>query len=457
MMLLSQERRVWRVAVGSASSPISIVRILLLVAAVIGGAVGTFVWKDPVHGILRGAGNPLSVLAFSYWALFMSGAATQNKPANACLVPGLTRSVRRATVMTWMMTMAPVACISFVHPQGWMVLLSGSVFVTAFGLYRAGCERFAIVAALAAAAYFWMPAHPLLGDSVLAFACAASLLFAAWALQRALPQGGDRHFAMLEKRARAQALDTMDSTTQSARSDGKRRRVYGMFLRRDVSARDSDKLLMHVLGPNNYSVLFVEACAGVGLLAATGAMHLLGMWPEVEELARLLGISLLAGLGFSWYRFAAGILAAGSEQALVRMAPGMPSAARLNRALGKRILRTCALEWLGAAMLVGGAFVLWNIPAFGFMIAAAFSLAILPLVSLSLGDYSGKSSYRYDGVVVSTLMCLITAFVSVFWVDSVTVWLALMASILALSLACIGMRWSAMMAAPPAFPALRMA
>ena len=457
MTILAQERRVWRIALGASPTPLSIITIVLLVAAAIGAAVGIFVWKDLAHGILRGAGNPLSALAAIHWALFMSGAAAQNKPANACLVPRMTCSVRRAAVLAWALTLVPFVCISLVHPQGWMVLLSASVFITAFGLYRAGRERFAALAALAAVVYVWLPGQGWIGAGLLAAGGAASLLFAAWALERAFPRGGDRHFAMLDKQARAQALDTMHGTAQLSRQGGKRHRLYGIFLRRDLAAKDNMTLLMHTLGPNIQAPLFMLAVAFLGALAAISVMRLPAMAFRPEELARLFCITLLIGVAFSWYRFATGILAAGAEQALVRMAPAMPPAPRLNRMLGRRILRTCALEWLGAIVLMGGALLVLNISLSGFMMAAAFGAAILPLVSLSLGDYSGKSRFSFDGVIVATFLCLLVAFVSIFWVHSIAVWLALMASILGLSAACISIRWHCMIAAPPALPALRLA
>lgn len=456
MTMLAQERRVWRLALAASPTPLSIITIVLIIAAAIGAAVGIFVWKDLFHGILRGAGNPLSALAAIHWALFMSGAAAQNKPANARLVPGMTRSVRRAAVLAWMVTMAPFAGIGLVHPQGAMVVLSASVLVTAFGLYRAGCERFAALAVLAGIVYLWLPGQAVISEGVLAACGAASLLFAAWALERAFPRGGDRHFAMLDKQLRAQALDTMDGTAQMARKGAQRRGLYGVILRHDLAARDSMKLLMHGLGPNFQAPLLRLAMAGLAALTGIGVVRLAGLASQPDELARLFCITLLIGVVFSWYRFAAGILGAGSEQALVRMAPAMPRAPRLNRLLGKRILQACALEWLGAVVLMGGALLVLSISESGFMMAAAFGAAILPLVSLSLGDYSGKSRFSFDGVIVATFLCLLVAFVSIFWVHSIAVWLALMASILGLAAACISIRWHCMIAAPPALPALRL-
>lgn len=459
MISASISRRIWHDAVGELTGATLTVIAFLLFATAVGGFVGVAIFKSLPLGILRGAGNPLAMLAFLYWTFFMSGAAAQNKPANACLVPGLTRRVRQTAVLAWLLTMAPFAAVSVAHPQGWLMLLSASVGVTAFGLYRAGCESFLWLAIAAAALYLLQPNLGFIGDAVLAAACLVSVLFAAWALARAFPKGGERHFAMLDKHAKALARDRSDTSDQLARRSGKQRFLYSWVLRRDIGTGHRGRLLMHVLGPgaNRMLLLLPVTALALAVFGVTAAMHAMGYWPNFEKIARQSFGPLLVGVPVYWYRFAAAIRGSGPEQALARLAPRLPPATRLNRELALQILMTCALEWIAVAALALGTLVLWDAPALSFRVTPAFLLAMLPVLGIGLADYSGKLTYRFAAEVAAAVVCAFIAMFTIFYGLNTPVWLALMALILCIAAVAIRAKWRAMLASPPAFPAGRIA
>lgn len=459
MMALSMSRRIWRVALGENSIFMNIMLVLLLIAAAVGGVVGISMAGNVPVGLLRGAGNPLSVLAVWYWALFMSGAAAQNKPANACLVPGLTGHVRRTAALAWLLAMIPIGAVSWAHPQGWLVLLSGSVGVTAFGLYRAGDAKFSSVAAVSLIVYSMVPAPLNLDPALMAAACLLSLAFAAWSLYRAFPQGGERHHAMLGKHEMVRAMDTMEGSTAVARSAGKKRSVYNFMLRRELASGDRGHLLLHVLGPstNRLAMLGVIVAVAAGIAASVPLMAILGLDLKLARSPNGAFSPALCVLALSWYRFVTAMRLSAGEQAIARLVPGLPAALELNRELGRQIFTICIREWGLAGLLMAGLLALWNAPVDHYMVLAGFLAAVLPMTAMGLADHSGKYRQVIVSYVLLVAFLLVLAFIAIFWTDRLPVWTGLMATILGIAIASMVSDWRTMMAAPPAFPAGRMA
>lgn len=460
MKRLSVWRAIWLTGLRSQRPFVDAATYVFLFVAVVGAFGGGFASKGSLGGILQGAALPLIIIAAIYWPIFVSGAATHNKPANACLVPSLNRRVRETVALAWLLTMLPFATISYFHPQGLSLLLFSSVSVTATGLYRSGRHRFLGLAAVAFAAFLWEPDLSWLGVGPLAASVALSVGFAAWACKKAFPRGGDRHWAMLDQHASAMARDEIEGSVRLSRSGKARRPVYAFLLRRDLAAKGSRRhLLMHVAGPvaHRMATLLPILVAAACIVLAKPALHALGLSPNMAKVARLTIMSLIVGVPVGWYMIALSIVNSSAEQAIVRLAPGLPGAARLNRELGGQMLSTCVLQWGAVAVLAFGALWMWGQPASSFMTCAGFLGAMLGMAGMALRDYSGKTTQYLGSHIVLLLCSCVLAFVAMFFTEKSYAWTVMMAFIYGASVANITSNWHAMMAAPPAFPAGRLA
>jgi hypothetical protein len=432
----------------------------LLIAALLMGLVVASVSKSLLTGISV-ACVPLGLLAICYWAKFVTGAALFNRPDQACLVPLLNDRVRHTAVLAWLLTMLPMIVACWLNDETVLALLAASLGVTAFGLYRAGRGLVHLtVALLALALYVWPHGHGTLATPLLAAAGLASLLLVGWALPVAFPRGGELHWAMLDKHAAAQALDTTEGTVALLRSGGTRAPVYAMFLRRDLARASARRdVWLHVLDRNaqRWSFALPLVAATAVLLALEPLLGATGGAPDMMEVMSRIASGVLVFMGYWWSRFWFCMRGSSTEQALVRLSPGAPRASKINRALGQVVLSSSLAEWCALFVLALGIALLWGGSITALRVIAAFMCALLSAVGVSLANYSNSGNDGLASQLMMTALNFFIALVSAFWAKNSLVWTVLMALILVISICTIRSRWRAMMAAPVAFPAGRLA
>ena len=462
MTTLHQCGRIWHDAVfdPEGDGMVAATTGMLLLASV-ASIICVFKMTSIPVGLGYGAGVPLSMLGVFAWFRFMMGVASQNSPANACLVPSLNRRVRLTAALAWCVTMVPFAAVGYATPDGMVFVLAASVALISIALYCAGRTMFAV----GAAAAFWIM---LFGEGTLFMAgsphrtlvlpglLVLSLCFGAYALRAAFPAGGKRHWEMLDNFAEIRNLNVFSISGQWQQA-GKRRRVHALIFRRDVAAPELRRhLLLHVLGPDSNRLAFAlpfMLCLLVLIVAKPVADSF--NFPSFFK-GTVYGMASMALIS-TWVRHYQGMWVTGTEQSLVKLAPGMPAAPLLNRELARQILQACLRDWaaFGIVGLVG--ITVWTGETSHYQVLVALLGATLIGVSLSLGDYSSKSGFPIAMLVVGLSINLLVFILSLFYTKDLVVWSCLVAAMLLQSICVIRMRWQSMASAPVAFPAGRMA
>ncbi|GAB3368360.1 hypothetical protein [Massilia agri] len=209
------------------------------------------------------------------------------------------------------------------------------------------------------------------------------------------PEAGERHWRMVARRARMADLAVNPGMRVDKALGPRSRRWYAAMLRRDNARRDSRSLLLHALG-NTHHV--DDLAMGLGVLSAV--VFALGTfigWRVGAEV--VLGIGWLFACSLLAVPFAISLrmsqlvaLRAG-EQALVRLAPAMPSTAPdFNRHFALALLRHGFTGWAlatAAALLVG---VLAGTTRDSLVSLACVCCLMLPMVAAPLRDYAKRGS-----------------------------------------------------------------
>lgn len=433
----------WRAGMGRNWPSWIILGAALLLAAIFLATTG-----DMRKAIGIGAAIPLAMLAFFWWFVLLISVIEQNH-ALARLVPDLrARSAR---------TLAGVALLGATF-FGVLFWIGGIPFVTA---WLTAC---AIAAAtLCVLAYF-------------------SIVISAYLLGLAAHKWGGVDFAALlqlvsydAKAAASLAIIALAAIVafrrlmrEAGRQGGKLTGLFqqglGTAFALPVAARsaragaDTGTLLLHGLGPRMHASLtglvtpFVFTGCGLGLLAASSldvswkAMRFpIACMPLILQAAALFVV-------FNAMRFVP------REQALLRLAPLAPAAPMLNAVLGRALLRRFLLQWaVTSAMALAILALLGTGPGDLLRFASLYCLPLLAGTAL-LHDYA---RWRVTSVGLQLAATALVAFTLIMLLLAMTrkyhpaAWLAMGVASVALSMLLARLRWHAMLAAPPAFPAGR--
>lgn len=466
MSTLHQCGRIWHDAVFDPEGDgMALMGFSMLALASLASMVCVFAMKSVPVGLGYGAGVPLGMFGVFAWFRFMMGAASQNSPASACLVPSLNRRVRLTAALAWCITMLPFAAIGYASPDGLVLVLAASIALTSMALACAGRSMFAACAVAA----FWTMVN---GEGMLFLAnyphrtlvllglFLLSLCFGAYAVQAAFPVGGKRHWEMLDKHAELRNMDAFSLSGQWQRT-GKRRRMHALIFGRDVATPALRRhLLLHVLGPDSNRLAFALPFT-LCLLALVVAK------PVVDALdfsdfftgsvfgmaVSMTGIALIA----TWVRHYNGMWATGAEQSLVRLAPGTPAAPVLNRELARQVLQACLRDWAAFGVVCFVGITVWTGDTNHYQVLAALLASSLIGVSMSLGDYSSKAGFPIAMLVVAISVNFLVFILSLAFIKDLVVWSCLVAAMLLQSIFIVRARWQSMVNAPVAFPAGRTA
>lgn len=408
------------------------------------------------------------------WMLyFVPGAVKLNTPVNARLVPRLRRRLIELTALVWLVAIVSSALVvqgTKLSPA--LVSLGTGTWIAAYGLGQSGNRAGAWVQFGA-----WMlvvfnehlPAGlvaQLKSGTGFAVAACLMLAFGALALQWMFLDGGERHYAARE----AQILQAEKLTAAGQFKERKQHRVgaslYDWVLRRDSLARDSGRLLGHLLGARNHWVYRALAMAGILAVgvAAVGLLKVFGSL-ELQEMTRNTGWAgaalLMLGALFDCERRNVRLKDTASEQALMRLVPPLPSGApAFNRRLAGTLLRVGLLEWAMLAATVQCLGLLSGASPADLGMQACLCCLTLPVVAANLRDHAhraGLLGWRLlCGFVLSTCTSVaVGAAANTAFGLPVLAGAALASIVIAIALVARGFQRAAM--APYAFPAGRLA
>lgn len=402
--LLKDYWLVWRMAISSRSrADVLILGLTAFLTLLVGFLV--MIMKDDVM-LATGAALRVAVGgAMMGWLLyFVPGAVKLNTPAVARLVPRLRRRLIESTVLAWICVIAFATLVSLgtkLSPA--LVLLATGTWIAAYGLGQSGHRAGTwMQVGFASVFFFSRSLPPALVDGIqhgagFAIAFLLMLAFAAYALQHMFMNGGERHYVAREAQALQLERMSVDGQFRDRRQSRFDASLYRWILARDSAARDSGRLLVHLMGARNHWVnraivlVSILALAGVALLVMRNAAS-----AETQQLVREIGwlfpLPLLLGAMFDTEKRNMRLKDTAGEQALLRMAPPLPAGApAFNHKVAMMLLRTALLEWAMLAGAVLCAALMTGASAANLFKLACLSCLTLPLVGATLRDHAYRS------------------------------------------------------------------
>jgi hypothetical protein len=471
---LQDFRIIWRTATTQREP--GAVQTMYLTAGAVGacGAVLAVLGNPDGRQLLRIVVATAFLVQSLIWTfLFVPGAIRLNSPVNAWLLPRQRRRLLQMTTAYWL-----VATVGIAFGIGtWTALPAVALGMLGLMLLSAGNKQ-VVTLLVVGGNWPWLARVALppawgdaaTGDAAMAVLAALVLPAAVWGLRWLYPAGGD---AYLERRGeqlkRLGRFDRCGEDKQQAQEGmvGQGNlSFYRVALRRELRRADPAAMLMHALGPTAHWTAWIGAIA-VMLLVGAGAHIALARWHGaalqafVDQMTAVGPGLLVLIIAFSTAQYGQQLRRTRGEQALLRLTPLAGDAALLNRRLAARLLRQALAVW--AALTVALLIVTFLIGAGPDALLRQLGLCCLAgqaaMVGL-LGDYAGgnggwslTSGSRAAGVA------LVQAFVAIglgrLAGTTAWPWLAVLPPIVC----AVWLRhdWHRMLAAPPAFPAGRMA
>jgi hypothetical protein len=417
----------------------------------------------------------LAVVLFLWiWSsVFVSTAMLQNHPANACLVPHLRRRLITACVVLFVAASVVLAATVGAFFGHFGYALAGAGLLIPFVLLA---QRFPYLAMLPVYAPLLAQLVPAawsdgltaslasIDESTLSLlGIAADIGLLAWGLSIALPRGGDRHFAMSERRTLWQAAGKDPAALRELQRRGVWRWGYARVLRRDSLRAGAPGIkMLHTMGTtvNGGSAIGgVVVCAVVGVLAAFSGISDRKIVGPLTVFDFAQGMMLMSISSYAIALLSAAV-AHNAEQGLYRLTPGAPSARDLNRVFAK----TVVLRFLKIWLVVLAGLVALDCARRGSLEVRAYPLALasltLPFVCMLLPDYARLRAGPRWGVGVGLPVALILGYL--FFAALAArhpgfPWLVPAGFIAVCSLLTLWVKWTSMIKMPPAFPAGRLA
>jgi hypothetical protein len=210
------------------------------------------------------------------------------------------------------------------------------------------------------------------------------------------PEGGERHWNMLARRARvADAAGKKDLMVEQV-AGSQATKWYAASLGRASKRRDARSLVLHGLGPAHH---LGELVVGLALLSCVLlAVGLFAAWRAGADADVVGGIGwlfacLLLFVPFSTIvRLDGQVAAHPAEQALLRLAPAMPGTApSFNRHLGRALLQQALKAWAAASSAALALSALGGAGATTLLNLACACCLILPLVAAPLRNHARRA------------------------------------------------------------------
>jgi hypothetical protein len=475
---LQDFRTIWRAA--AAQREAQAVRTLAMALGAAAICATIFIVAGAVNGgldvlealrLLTGFAMLVMVLVWTF--LFVPGSIRMNSPINAWLLPRQRRRLLQMTAAYWVLAAVGLA-FGIGH---WIVLPAAALGVLGLALLSAGNKH--VVGLLVVGGNWPWLAHvvlpPAWADAATGPAGAVVLGIlvvptAAWALRWLYPAGGDayleRRTDQMKRLARFdQCGDDKQPVPEGMAALGNLP-FYFVALRCDLKRADPAAMLLHALGPVAHWSAWLGAILGVAIMG--GIARLVFMWSHAAELQPLVGWMTTVGpsllavtIAFSTAQYGQQMRRTQGEQALLRLTPRAGDAALLNRRLAGRVLRQALGCWAALTVVVLGVSLLLGAGPDALLRQLGLcSLAGQVAMMGLLGDYAnGTGGWHLMLALRAAVLAAAQALAAVGlgWLTGTTAWPWLV--LLPLTVCCVLLRldWQRMLAAPPAFPAGRMA
>lgn len=463
-------RRIWRLTTTERSgSTMTILNGLFLTAGALflmaAGAAALTHRGNPLLALRVLAGGAGFWLALVWTSLFVPASMEMNTPANARLVPRQRRRLIQMAVAGWLLASIGVA----IGYGAWGAFPAVGFALMGVPMLRAGRYGGLLLIMLSnwsALAERLLPASLVQAVGTpagIALASALLLPVGAWVLRLGYPAGGDAHMDGRAWRWLGGGNTRSGTTAPVSSRFWTARFAYSAALRRDCRAPRPQAMLMHALGPTAHwsawsAMLLLMLAIGLAVWASVGLRGHAALGGFIDWLLGF-GMSTTAVMVlFTTAQFPQQLRKTCAEQALLRLTPLAGDPARLNRRLALGLLRSALTIWVlvtGTILLAG-----WLLGASGFDLLCQLAMCCLGgqvAMTWLLGDFA-SSVAAPDGVrlFLFVLQALVNVGLALllarlgggFWL--VLALLGVLGAVLALVLG-----WRRMLAAAPAYPALR--
>lgn len=411
---LRDYRMLWRAAVTHADARLSgIIRWGAAFVVIVLGA--TLAATNGPRAALVWFWCAVSAAILMDWvSRFMPGAVKLATPANAALVPQMRRRLVELSCLLCFVGLGGIVSAPYANANklgAWLfwivVLLIGS------GLAAAGRAAGMAIVTTATVGWFLVDRIPaewvaLLSDPlVLVLSLPVYAVLIVLAVRAMFPAGGERHWAMLARRARWTAAAGKGDPLVEQVAGTKTRNWYAASLRRASAGRRFAGLALHALGPIHHPAHSLTALVFLCLFLL--GLGVVVRWRVDAEAVAAIGWMFGCVLLFVPVAYAIRLsqLADGfsGEQGLLRLAPVSPTgAAAFNRQLGRALLRQTLLVWglsAGAALLLSA---LGGAGVDALLRMASLSCLVLPVLAGPLRDHASR---REHGAVATLTLLLI--------------------------------------------------
>jgi hypothetical protein len=475
---LQDFRMIWRAAaaqreaqgvriMGLGLGAVGICAAILMASAAAMGTLGTV---QGLRLLIGFASLPL-VLVWSF--LFVPGSIRMNSPANAWLLPRQRRRMLQMTTAYWLLVTAGMA-FGIGH---WIALPAVALSVLGLALLCAG-NKYVVILLVLGGNWPWLSRvvlPPAWGDAATGGAAALVLAIlvvpvAVWSLRWLYPARGDAYMARRADQIRRVSHFDQCSADKQPAPEGpaalSRLPFYLVALRCDVKRADPAAMLMHALGPVAHWTAWIDGLAT--LLFMGGVARLLMTWSHDAGVQPLVGLMTDVGpallaltIVFSTAQYGQQMRRTRGEQSLLRLTPLAGDTALLNRRLAGRVLRQALGCWAALTVVVLGVSLLLGagpdaLPRQLGLCSLAGQVAMMGL----LGDYAnGTGGWHVKLGLGAGALAGVQALVAVGLgrLTGTTPWPWLIEIALAICLVQLRFDWKRMLAAPPAFPADRLA
>jgi hypothetical protein len=471
---LQDFRMIWRAAAAQ-REPGSLRGVYLVAGAIASCGIIVAVLGDlpPVQALRFAIAVVFMALAFIWTFLFVPGSIRLNSPVNAWLLP---RQRRRLLQMT--AAYLCIATLGIAYGLGnWAVLPIVALGTLCMALMMAGNKYVVVLLVLGGngpwLVHFILPpawVERMTGNAAFWVMSILVLPAVVWGLRWMYPAGGDAFLARRGDQIRRLNHFAFRSEQQQSMPDGMAWQgnlsLYRVALRCERRRADPGTMLMHALGPMAHWTSWGGAI--VMVLVVTVVVHIVLAAPRAAAAQSFAGVVLGAGpammalvIAFSTAQYGQQLRRTQGEQALLRLTPLAGNAALLNRRLATRLLRQALSVWvLLTAALTGASFVFGAGPDGLLRQLGLCSLAGQVAMMGLLGDYASvRGGWNLALGLRAGAYAVMQALAAVALgkLTGTTPWPWLIEISLAVCLVQLRLDWKRMLAAPPAFPAGRMA
>lgn len=424
--------------------------------------------------LLRQPAMLIALFIAAWCALWFVSAGQQNASATAVLAPGLRRRLLRHCFMAGVLGAVLIAVVLAAGFGGrhFAALLLGTGALMCGLLLLSARSALVLLAPLMVVGWLILRrvidgGREISATVELAWTGAAVLLelaALAWAARLALPRAGDHHMAGRQASAVVAGPQGPWFATGAGRLARVARALHAVVLRRDIASGNQAALMLHSMGAGRHAgTAMLLALVPTVLMLGTMASGLVDhdLMAEIATAPFMIQCLFMAPALYAAYVLAA-LGTTGVEQGLYRLAPRAPERSRLNRVWAGIVLRRFLLVWtVSVACLVALAVVSeqgWPANGMRAMQAALWLLSGLPLLCNHAA--APKSRGGSSSIIIVAPMSMVLLYYVVPWLDArlsdFNWWLPSLALIIVLA-AAIRWQWVRLMAAPPVYPAARIA